>query len=420
MNHWPAFTVCPAKHYSSRRPVPAPAQADAGIGGPSRPSRAVTVDSRSCGLLPGVIRRSSRPPTATASRTSPTFQVYYVDSKHVALSCQFFNKTRRNVEENPYAAVMIEIRGPSSPPPAAGFDHAETGGPLFDTMAVRIQVIASHSGMKGIFRLISADVYEVRVGKGWRTPAASRPGARPGAGGRAAGRPAQRTAGPADDLGADRPRRDLDALLDSALPGLDELFGSATRWCSFPTTASAAAAIASRATVRKGSAPNRDRRRRHGHRAAERRMVRVAGVGAEIRYGHAVRERFAEMGGADGSSRRSLSPDCPMPGRSSRCRCSPATTGGRARGREPRSAGVRRVGRGVPADRRQPDRHGHRPHAGGRRGGGACRHAAPGSRAAGGVPPQAPLSSTSATTTRSSSATSTWCAMFRRRSSGRS
>ena len=34
-------------------------------------------------------------------------QVYYLDEHHVALSCQFFNKTRRNLDENPRACVEM-------------------------------------------------------------------------------------------------------------------------------------------------------------------------------------------------------------------------------------------------------------------------------------------------------------------------
>jgi len=89
-------------------------------------------------------------------------QVHYVDSRHVALSHQFFSKTYRNIRENPQVSVRItcpqqrrfwELK--------LRFDHAETDGPVFDQMDMQIEAIASMTGMSGIFKLIAADIYEV-------------------------------------------------------------------------------------------------------------------------------------------------------------------------------------------------------------------------------------------------------------------
>jgi hypothetical protein len=89
-------------------------------------------------------------------------QVWYVDETHVALSFQFFNKTHRNVRENPFAEVIvrdgqnfqewyIEIQ----------YDHSEEGGRIFDAMDVELEAIASMTGMSGIFKLRAADIYRV-------------------------------------------------------------------------------------------------------------------------------------------------------------------------------------------------------------------------------------------------------------------
>ena len=90
-------------------------------------------------------------------------QVYWVDEDHVALSFQFFNKTVRNIRENPYASLCItDLNGPAHWILEIEFDHSETEGPVFDEMEMRIEAIASVSGMSGIFKLRAADIYGVR------------------------------------------------------------------------------------------------------------------------------------------------------------------------------------------------------------------------------------------------------------------
>ena len=111
------------------------------------------------GVIPSHVVTCAADGTPNASAIS---QVYYVDADHVALSHQFFNKTKRNIEENPQAAVwLIHPETFETWDLELVFDHSETSGPIFDVMNMQIEAIASMVGMKGIFKLRAADVFRV-------------------------------------------------------------------------------------------------------------------------------------------------------------------------------------------------------------------------------------------------------------------
>lgn len=173
------------------------------------------------GLVPAMLYTCSRDGVPNVAFLS---HVDYVDARHVALSFQFFNKSRRNIAENPRALVRV-----FDPDTMQGYElrvryvRSETSGPIFDGMALRIEAIASHEGLKGVFRLIAADIYEVLSVE----PAPDEPGA-PAASPACASRVSEErfTLRALQELSARINRsRTLDELLDSMLGAIDDLFG---------------------------------------------------------------------------------------------------------------------------------------------------------------------------------------------------
>ncbi len=164
------------------------------------------------GAIPSVVATSSPDGVPNVSHVS---QVYYVDPEHVALSFQFFNKTRANVIATRRAAVfVIDPVSIARYYLSLEYVRVETSGPLFERMKAHLAGIASHTGMAGVFRLQGADVYRVRSIE--KIPGPTLPSAEPQRHHLAAVRTiAQRVAGCAD----------LSNLLDEALAALDDALG---------------------------------------------------------------------------------------------------------------------------------------------------------------------------------------------------
>ncbi len=111
------------------------------------------------GAIPAVMATCAADGTPNVAYLS---QVFYVDETHVALSFQFFNKTRQNILAQPQATVLVLH------PQTAQFYRlhlrylrTETSGPVFEGMKAQLAGIASHEGLADVFHLRGSDIYAV-------------------------------------------------------------------------------------------------------------------------------------------------------------------------------------------------------------------------------------------------------------------
>jgi adenylate cyclase len=247
------------------------------------------------GLIPAELFTCSLDGVPNAAYLS---HVDYVDATHVALSFQFFNKSRRNIAENPKAMVLV-------PDPDTGqvwrlrlrYERSETDGPLFERMRLRIEAIASYCGLKGIFKLRAADVYEVRSVEAVQHEKGVDPC------GGLLGQADRRTVGPVFTMQALQNlalrlqgAESLEGLLDSILVALDESLGFKHSMILMPTEVDGElVTIASRGYPESGVGSES----RHGEGLAglvaeARKPIRISGLMRGILYALAMHHQSTD------------------------------------------------------------------------------------------------------------------------------
>jgi adenylate cyclase len=215
--------------------------------------------------------------------------VHRIGDSHVALSFQFFNKSRENIQANPRAQVlmvdpvtMVQYRL------SLAYERTELEGPLFEAMRTNLDAVASQTGMTGVFRLRGVDIYRVHdieeLAHDLDLSSAE-------------GSPDFLTALEAlsTQLAA---CDDLEALLDTTLRGLDELFGYRHSMILFADeTGESLYAVGSRGFPSSGvGAEIRIGEGLIGIAAAERRPVRMANFRMEQVLAGAIRSTAQDHG----------------------------------------------------------------------------------------------------------------------------
>ena len=232
------------------------------------------------GVVPGAVATCDENGVPNVSLLS---QVHYVDTERVALSFQFFNKTRANVLATRRASVLV-VDPVTVEKYRLELEYEETqeSGPLFEVMKAKLAGIASHAGMAGVFRLRGADVYRVRSVErlpGQVEPAKPKP--------RNLLSAARRTFTDIADC------TDLGQLLDVALESLARHFGidhamilifdeAERRLFTTATRGYAASGIGSEVNLGEGVI---------GVAARERVPIRIAHMTSDYRYGASIRDQ---------------------------------------------------------------------------------------------------------------------------------
>lgn len=228
-------------------------------------------------------------------------QAQFIDNAHLALSYQFFNRTRQNVLAGSAIRLLVtsHLTG-AQYRLTLQYLRTETAGPLFEQMKAKLAGIAAHTGMSGVFQLLGADIYRILAIEQLPGPVLAPPPA-PVNHLIALRRAVQRLAGCAT----------LECLLDMALDCLGAEFGidhamllmhdeARSRLYTLASRGYPHSGVGSEIPLGEGVI---------GICARERTPIRIGFMNSEYAYGRTVRERIAADGPSD-----ALETAIPLPG----------------------------------------------------------------------------------------------------------
>lgn len=127
------------------------------------------------GVIPSVLSTVAADGTPNISYLS---HVVMADEAHVALSNQFFSKTKANLQANPRATLLlVDGRDGRQFRLALTFARTLLEGPLFEKIGGLLAASSAQVGLAGVMRLRSVDLFRVEAVAACPVPVATRPGA---------------------------------------------------------------------------------------------------------------------------------------------------------------------------------------------------------------------------------------------------
>ena len=106
------------------------------------------------GVIPPTIATSSKEGIPNVTYIS---KIYWISENELAISHQFFNKTWKNLNENPYLTLVVT--NPTTGNQwkiTAKYKEQQQEGDIYEQMAMELACIAQMYGMENVFNLKSS------------------------------------------------------------------------------------------------------------------------------------------------------------------------------------------------------------------------------------------------------------------------